>query len=104
MKYYEIVRLANQWPDMGEYEEVKKLLNRGWNRKALDYLSNWDYGEENIGTAIALGEMRDTILDPLSRGDRIVYEKDGYHVCESHCPSGLYDAIYLVRGVDESDL
>lgn len=103
MKYYEIVRLANQWPET-DYEEVENMIRRGWLKKALEYMSNWDYGGENIGAALALGQMRDTILDDKSTGDKIIYEKDGYYLCEAHCPSGLYDAYYLVRGIENSEL
>lgn len=104
MKYYEIVRFANQWPDMGEYEDVDKMIRRGWFRKAISYMAEWDFGGENIDTAVSQGTLRDTVLDLQSRGDRVVYEMNGYALCESHCPSGLYDAYYLVASVDEKDL
>ena len=103
MKYYEIVRLANTWPDMGEYEDVMKLLKRGWYRKALDYLIEWDFGEETLGRAIAFNEVRDSVLDE-AKNDNVTYERDGYYICESHCPSGLYDAVYLVKDVTEKEL
>lgn len=100
MLYYEIVRLDTNEPGNREdFEAVRKMVHRGWTRKAIEYLSSWDYGEETLDRARALGEMRDSVLDNRSMNDRIVAEDGSYALCESHCPSGLYDAYYLVHGV-----
>ena len=101
-KYYEIVRFANQWPEMEEYETIEKLIRRGWYRKAIEYMSQWDYGDENISAAIARGETRDSVLDETK--DSVLYERDGYSICSAHCPSGLYDAYYLVAAIPEEIL
>lgn len=100
MLYYEIVRLDTNEPgDREDFETVRKMVRRGWTRKAIEFLSNWDYGGENLDSARALGEMRDTILDNRSSYDRIVATDGDYALCESHCPTGLYEAYYLVHGV-----
>ena len=100
MLYYEIVRLDTNEPGNHEdFETVRKMVRRGWTRKAIEFLSNWDYGGENLDRARALGEMRDTILDNQSTNDRIVATDGDYALCESHCPSDLYEAYYLVRGI-----
>lgn len=102
MKYYEIARFSDQWPEMEEYNEVNKMVSRGWVRKAIDYMSNWDYGSENIATAISLGTLRENVLD--TQDDTILKQMNGYYLCKSECPSGLYNAIYLVREIDEQEL
>lgn len=104
MKYYEIVRIADCWPEMDEYEKVHKLITRGWLRKALLYLCEWDYGGENLDAARVHGALRDSPLDPGSIKDKVLYRKDDYLLCEANCPSGLYQAYYLVKGVDEKEL
>ena len=101
MKYYEIVRLANTWPDMGEYEDVDKMVSRGWLRKAMRYMSEWDFGEETLSEAISHKRLRDTPEDKASINDKVIYQKDGYFLCESHCKSGLYDAYYLVKQIED---
>ncbi len=100
MLYYEIIRLdTNQPSDRETFEQVKKWVKRGWTKKALEHLAEWDYGHENIDTARANGTIRNTILDDREHGDRIIKEQDGYFLCEASCPSGLYEAYYLVRGI-----
>ena len=100
MLYYEIVRLDTNEPGNREdFETVRKMVRRGWTHKAIEFLSDWDYGGENLDRARALGEIRDTILDNRSTNDRIVVTDGDYALCESHCPSGLYEAYYLVRGI-----
>lgn len=96
-KYYEIVRFANTWPEMDEYEKVDRLVSRGWLKKAIRYMAEWDYGGETLDAARVHGYIRDTALDRTSTGDRILCETDGYTLCYAHCKSGLYDAYYLVR-------
>lgn len=107
MLYYEIIRLdTNQPSDRETFEQVKKWVKRGWTKKALDYLTEWDYGAENINAARANSNLRDTILDDREHGDRIIKEQDGYFLCEASCPSGLYEAYYLVKEIsdEETDL
>lgn len=100
MLYYEIVRLDDQNSvDADLFDTVRKMVRRGWLKKAMDFLSQWDYGNENLAAAHALGEIRDTITDPLERSDRILRQDGDYALCESSCPSGLYNAFYLVCGV-----
>ena len=98
MLYYEIVRIdTNHSEDAETFALLDKLVRRGWTRKALETLTDWDYGGENIDTAMALHALRDTPTEE-SR-DSVIREEDGYMLCASHCPSGLYDAYYLVRGI-----
>ncbi len=98
MLYYEIVRVdTNQPEDSETFQTVDKLVRRGWTRKAVDTLAEYDYGDENLSAARALHALRDTPTDEQS--DTVIREEDGYTLCASHCPSGLYDAYYLVRGV-----
>lgn len=106
MKFYEIVRLESSGPDTDDFTAVKNLVKRGWLRKALEYLSGWDYGSENIAAAVALGEMRDTVTDPMGahNSESVLYEQNGRYLCQSACPSGLYDAYYLVGGISEQAL
>lgn len=104
MLYYEIIRFTDSWPEMEEYETVDKLVKRNWKKKAVDHMSQWDYGGENIDSARSIGSLRQSITDPQSPSDKILYEKDGRYLCCSHCPSGLYDAYYLVGEVSEADL
>ena len=103
MLFYEIIRIDNQ-PAYEEFETIKKMVRRGWTRKAIDFLSDWDYGNENIDTAMALGTMRDTILDNKSTCDHIIATKGNYTLCASQCPSGLYEAYYLVSSISEEKL
>ena len=100
-KYYEIVRFANTWPDMGEYEDVDRMVKRGWLKKAIRYMSEWDFGQENIDAAICYGHVRDTAVDKASIGDKVICEDKGRYLCEAHCKSGLYDAYYLVGELPE---
>lgn len=98
MLYYEIVRLDTNNPgDRESFETVKKLVKRGWTRKAIEFLSEWDYGGENIDTARALHQMRDTVLDEPS--DNVVNYDGHYHLCTACDPSGLYEAYYLVAEI-----
>lgn len=94
--FYEIVRIENSGPDRETFETVMKLVRRGWFRKALQYLSNWDYGEENYRTARYLGHVWNTPTDSAEGTDKVLYEHDGYNICYSD-PSinGGYEALYL---------
>jgi hypothetical protein len=102
MQYYEITRFADAWPDMGEYEEVDRMVKRGWLRKAMRYMSEWDFGQETLDAARSHKGIRDSVMDKNSPRDRIIYSKPPYYLCESHCKSGLYDAYYLVAEVPEN--
>lgn len=104
MKYYEIVRLTSDGPDHTDFETVKKLIDRGWNRKAVDFLSNWDYGDENIDAARCLGTVRSTPTDEREQTDVEVATYGTYHLCMCN-PSrnGGYEAVYLVGECDEED-
>lgn len=106
MKYYEIVRLEGEGCDTSDFDVVKKMVNRGWLRKALEFLKDWDYGTESLAAAISLGKLRDTVVDPLGNkgSEHILYERNGLHLCEAACPSGLYNAYYLVGECPENVL
>lgn len=106
MKFYEIIRLESSGPDTNDFTAVKNLVKRGWLRKALEYLSEWDYGSENIAAAVALGKMRDTVTDPIGshNSESVLYKQNGLYLCQSACPSGHYNAYYLVGGISEQAL
>lgn len=99
--YYEIIRLSDQDPDTECFEAADRLADRGHFRKALKYLSEWDYGGENIDTARVYKTFRCSILDPMSPSDTILHEdRNEDHpvtLCESH--SMLYNAYYTVGRV-----
>ena len=104
MRFYEVVRIANAWPETQNFDSLKKLIDRGWFRKAVAFLSDWDYGGENIDAARANGTVRDIITDPAEPSDKVIFQDDHYWLCQSYCPSGLYEAFYLVAAVSEDDL
>ncbi len=105
MLYYEIVRLDNKEPGSREdFHTVQKLVRRRWTYKAIEYLSKWDHGRKSFDKARALGKIRDTIRDYRSTNDRILTTDGCYTLCESHCPTGLYEAYYLVCGVSALEL
>ncbi len=99
--YYEIIRLSDQDTDLECFEAAYRLADRGHFRKALKYLSQWDYGGENIDTARVYKKFRCSILDPMSPSDTILHEdRNEDHpvtLCESH--SMLYSAYYTVGKV-----
>lgn len=100
MLYYEIVRLDTNQPSNRElFDRVDKMVKRGWTGKALEFLAEWDYGGENIDAARANRAFREDILDSPGQGDSILKKDGPYTLCKAHCPSGLYDAYYLVRQI-----
>ena len=104
-KFYEIVRLDNQGSDQTDFEEVKRLVRRGWLHKAVKYLEDWDYGGENIDTAEYLGRIWDTPSDPQESSDSVLLSKNGLHLCMSD-PSrnGGYEAYYLVGETEKEEI
>lgn len=100
--FYEIVRHDNQGVDQECFREVKRLVGRGWFRKAIEYLLQWDNGSENFATAKYWNRVWDTPTDSLERSDREIYtSSDGfYHLCMAD-PSinGGYEAYYLSTAV-----
>jgi len=104
MKYIEIVRFSDSYPEMDEYQHIDKLVRRKWYRKAIAYMADWDYGGENIDTARAYNRIHDTIAQTLGPTERVVHQNGNYFLCSAHCRSGLYDAYFLVKQVDESEL
>ena len=102
-KYYEIVRLANTWLEIEEFDKVKEMVARKCYQKAIRFMSEWDYGAENINAARVNEGLRDTILDPVSNCDSILCTKGGYSLCHSACKSGLYEAFYLVAKTECED-
>ena len=100
MLYYEIVRIDTNHPEDKEtFEQIDKMVRRGWTKKAMEYLAEWDYGEDNLDAARANKEIRKSVLDDRSHGDRIIRADGSYALCCARCPSGLYDAYYLVCGI-----
>lgn len=101
-KYYEIVRIEESGPDGADYGILKRLVSRGWLRKAVAFLAQWDYGTDNIGTAEHLGRVWGTPTDPLEPTDRVLRTEGEYHLCETD-PSrnGGYAAFYLTAPVPE---
>ncbi len=104
-KFYEIVRLEEEGPDREDYAHVHRLVNRGWVKKAIEYLSQWDYGSENVGTALYLQRVWDTPTDSRERTDYVVRSLKGYHLCAANaCRNGGYAAYYLTREIPESEI
>lgn len=104
MKFYEIVRFSDQWPEMEEFETVKKMIDRGWFHKAVAFMSDWDYGGENIDVARSYDKLWDSPTDPQEPGDKVLYQSGDRYICQSTCSSGLYTALYLVGVVSEAEL
>lgn len=100
-RFYEIIRLDNQGFDQDCFEEVRRLVKRGWLRKAVEYLAQWDNGGENIDTAEYLERVWDSPSDPREKSDSVIYEMNGYHLCHSD-PSrnGGYEAFYLMAELE----
>lgn len=106
MRYYQIVRLANESPDQEEFNRVHKLVRRGWLRKAVEYLQQWNYGGENIGTALCMGDVYNTPTDDRERTDRVIYrDRDGSCLCYCNpCRNGGYEAYYLTAALVEENI
>lgn len=101
--WYDIVRVSNQDNDRADYERVKTLVEHDDNcPAAIRYLSDWDYGTENIGAALAsIDGVRATPTDPRATGDRVIHADGGYALCQAS--SNLYNAYYLVREFPRGD-
>lgn len=102
MRYYEIIRLDNQGFDQECFDTVKKMVDRGWNRKAVGYLQQWDYDGENVASAEYAGRIWDKPSDTAEKTDKVVYEMDGYFLCaaQPHLNGG-YEAYYLTTKLPE---
>lgn len=94
-RWYEIVRIDNQGGDPEEFEKLSAWHRRGWNRKILRHLTDWDYGPENYGAAKTYGNVWDTPTDPKEKDSLLAAEKD-YALCHAKS-AGVYEAFYLVR-------
>ena len=94
-RWYEIVRINNQGGDHEEFEKLSAWHRRGWNRKILRHLTDWDYGPENYGAAKTYGNIWDTPTDPKEKDSLLAAEKD-YVLCHAES-AGVYEAFYLVR-------
>ena len=108
MKYFEVTRFSDQDMNQDDFREIKKLLARGWTRKALQYMLNWYYGGENLDVARVYGKIWDSPTDPNEPSDSIVrqetYEDTTFFLCEASDRSGFYHAYYLSASVSEQDL
>lgn len=102
--YYEVVRLSDQDTDRESFTAVKTLIDRdGDYQEAVRYLSDWDFGAENLGAATVDDEgLRACVTDPRSNMDKVIDRRDGYYLC--HCATGYYEAYYLVSEVPRKDL
>lgn len=94
-RWYEIVRIDNQGGDPEEFEKLSAWHRRGWNRKILRHLTDWDYGPENYGAAKTYGNIWDTPTDPKQNDSLLTAEKD-YALCHAES-ADVYEAFYLVR-------
>lgn len=95
-KFYEIIRLDNQGFDQEDFETVRKMVKRGWVRKALEYLKQWDNGGENIDTAEYLERVWSTPTDEREKRDSVLRSEGGYNLCASDpAYNGGYEAYYL---------
>lgn len=95
-RWYEIVRIENQGGDTEEFEKLSAWHRRGWNRKILRHLTDWDYGPENYGAAKTYGNVWDTPTDPKEKDSLLTAEKD-YALSHAESAGGIYEAFYLVR-------
>jgi len=95
-RWYEIVRIDNQGGDTEDFEKLSTWHRRGWNRKILRHLTDWDYGPENYGAAKTYGNIWDTPTDPREN-DRVLAAEKKYVLCHANSGQGVYEAFYLVR-------
>lgn len=95
-RWYQIVRIDNQGGDSEQFEKVSAWHRRGWNRKILRHLTDWDYGPETYGAAKTYGNIWDTPTDPKENDSLLAAEKD-YALCHAESAGGVYEAFYLVR-------
>ena len=94
-QYYEIVRFSTQDTEKEEYETVRKWVDHGMYLNSIDYMSQWDYGGENIDTARCFGKIWPTPQDPREHSDKVLIEEGNYHLCLAD--STNYKAIYLSK-------
>ena len=102
-RYYEIVRFTDTWPDQENYYEIEKLVRRGWFRKALEYINDWNLREDSISAARMAGRIWETPTDPGSPTDSIIYQSGDLTLCHRSDKIGLYQSYYLVGVLTEED-
>ena len=112
MRYYEIIRFSNQDTDKEAFEHVRNLVRRGWTRKAMSFLQEYDYGEENMDVARVYGNIWDSPTDPGEKRDTVI-RQETVHCCsgsatqylvESSSSQGLYLAYYLTGTLEDREL
>ena len=94
-QWYEVVRIANDGNDHEEFDKISKWNSRGWNKKILRHLTQWDNGAENYGTAKHFDKVWDTPTDPREN-DRVLTAEKNYVLCHAYSGFGIYEAFYLV--------
>lgn len=111
MRYYEIIRVSNQDFERSAFETVKRFVRRGWIRKAMEYLQEWDYGGENLDTARCYGRIWDAPTDPDAPRDTVIRTETArccsgdatQYLVESSSGDGLYLAYYLTGTVTDEE-
>ncbi len=97
--YYEIVRIANQGETMKEYAALEPLSEQEGPEGIIEYLSNWDCGQENINTArYTYNGFRCTPKDNMEPSDRILLKQGEYTLCQALTP--YYQAYYLAKELE----
>lgn len=97
--YYEVVRFDNQGNDSEEFEKVKKWYERGWKKKIIAYMSEWDYGGETIDAARYNENIYLTPTDYREKDTLVQTNRNGYNLC--HAESGIYEAFYITKEITE---
>lgn len=94
-QYYEIVRFSSQDSEQEGFDTVRDLVEHGQYRNAIDFMSLWDYGGENLDAARCFGKLWPTPKDPVEQSDRELLSEGDYHLCiaDSHA----YKAFYLTK-------
>ena len=109
MRYYEIIRVSNQDIDKSTFENVSRLIRRGWIRKAMKCLQEYDYGGENLDVARCYGRIWESPTDPETPHDTILRTEtvSGCHcdstqfLIKSSSSDGLYLAYYLTATLSQ---
>lgn len=102
MAYYqEIVRVANVWPEMEEWEKVDRLVESGALCLALELLCRFcrRHGDTSVPSEPKWRYPKPT--DPSRQNDIVLYESSGRYLCRSLTNWGYYDAFYVTEKVDE---
>lgn len=93
MKFKEIIRISNSWPEMDEFDKIHKLVEQKRLRQALCYIRK--LSEE--APCSKKTRLRTKVTDPTVPSDKVLYSCDQQHLCACDLYSGIYSAYYLVQ-------